>query len=180
MERLFVKNIHQNIYKYDLSKPDVRCLVIESNVYTWYLYNWTYWVYILHIAQYKQICLSIPVHGRWNRRVEGSTHSYTLTEIRFKPFLLKYPSPQIFGPSTGTEVQAISTYYPIEKCPLCIFRKSTEGLSEQGLPWVPWHPQILADLLTLSNYAHYITTYPPLHGIFRPSYGPARYIFHRA
>ena len=65
--------------------------------------------------------------------------------------VLHAPFPQIFGPSTGTEVQAISTYYSIEKCPLCIFLKSTEGLSEQGLPWVPWHPQILADLLNLSQ-----------------------------
>ena len=90
MERLFVKNIHQNIYKYDLSKPDVRCLVIESNVYTWYLYNWTFWVYILHIAQYKQICLTIEVQGRWNRRVEGPAHSYILTEIHLKSSILKY------------------------------------------------------------------------------------------
>ena len=36
------------------------------------------------------------------------------------------------------------------------------GLSEQGVPGVPWHPQILAHQLTLSqpegsNYAHHIT-----------------------
>ena len=81
MERtLCQKYSPKNIY--DLSKPDVRCLMIESNVYTWYLYNWTYWVYILHIAQYKQICLSIQVQGRWNQRVEGPAHSYLLTEIR--------------------------------------------------------------------------------------------------
>ena len=101
------------------------------------------------------------MQGRWNRRVEGPANSYILTEIRLKPSLLKYlkcstyyyvhPSPQVFGPSTDTEVQAISTYYPIEKCPLCMFRKSTEGLSEQGLLGVPWYPQILTDQLTLSQ-----------------------------
>jgi hypothetical protein len=76
-----------------------------------------------------------------------------------------YPSPQIFGPSTSTEVQAISTYYPIEKCPLCMFRKSTEGLSEQGLLGVPWYPQNLTDQLPLSQTSGRLCplniTYPP-------------------
>ena len=40
------------------------------------------------------------------------------------------------------------------------------GLSPLGSPGVPWHPQILADQLTLfqlggTNYAHLITTCTP-------------------
>ena len=39
----------------------------------------------------------------------------------------------------------------------------TPGVSSLGVPGVPWHPQILADQLTLSqprgtDYAHLITT----------------------
>ena len=50
------------------------------------------------------------------------------------------------------------------------------GLSSLGVPGVPWHTQILADLLTLfqpggTDYAHLITIY--WHNrIFRPSDGP--------
>ena len=45
--------------------------------------------------------------------------------------------------------------------PICI-----SGVSSLGVPGVPWHPQILADQLTLSqpggtNYAHLITTGTP-------------------
>ena len=42
------------------------------------------------------------------------------------------------------------------------------GLSESGVPGVPWNPQNLADQLTLSqpgggggDYTHHITTGPP-------------------
>ena len=47
------------------------------------------------------------------------------------------------------------------------------GLSSLGVPGVPWHPQILADQLTLSqpggtDYAPLITT-----GTIGPSDGPA-------
>ena len=43
---------------------------------------------------------------------------------------------------------------------------TTTGLSSLGVPAVPWHPQILADQLTLSqpggaDYAHHITTGTP-------------------
>ena len=49
------------------------------------------------------------------------------------------------------------------------------GLSSLGVPGVPWHPQFLADQLTLSqpwgaDYAYQIILPPPR--IFRPSYGP--------
>ena len=44
--------------------------------------------------------------------------------------------------------------------------KVYSGVSSLGLPGVPWHPQILADQLTLSqpggtDYAHHSTTSPP-------------------
>ena len=52
----------------------------------------------------------------------------------------------------------------------------TTGVSSLGVPGVPWHPQILADQLTLSqpggaDYAHHIMYYWHPR-IFRPSYGP--------
>ena len=58
--------------------------------------------------------------------------------------------------------------------PLCTC--SITGLSEPGVPGLPWHPRILADQLTLSqpgaDYAHHIMYYLPPR-IFKPSYGPA-------
>ena len=53
--------------------------------------------------------------------------------------------------------------------------QANAGVSSLGVPGVPWHKQILADQLTLSqpggtDYAHLITTLHPR--IFRPSDGP--------
>ena len=47
------------------------------------------------------------------------------------------------------------------------FLINTTGLSEPGVPGVPWHPHILTDQLTLlqsgegTDYAKHITTGPP-------------------
>ena len=52
------------------------------------------------------------------------------------------------------------------------------GVSSMGVPGVPWHPQILADQLTLSQPGEgqiMPTTFlylSPSPRIFRPSYGP--------
>ena len=54
----------------------------------------------------------------------------------------------------------------MKTCPVLYARDQTAGLSSLGVQGVPWHPQILADLLTPSqpggeDYAHHITTAPP-------------------
>ena len=50
------------------------------------------------------------------------------------------------------------------------------GVSSLGMPGVPWHPQILADQLTLSqpegaDYAHQIVLAPPDFQTLRRPYG---------
>ena len=49
---------------------------------------------------------------------------------------------------------------------LCLFKGLRPGLSSLGLLGMPWHPQIMADQLTITqpggeDYAHHIATATP-------------------
>ena len=76
-------------------------------------------------------------------------------------------------------------------CVICtqLFLSTRPGVSSLGVPVVPWHPQILADQLTLSQpegavYAHQIILVPPdFQTLLRLCLRPAarvisRYNFH--
>ena len=68
-------------------------------------------------------------------------------------------------------------------CVICtqLFLSTRPGLSSLGVPGVPWHPQILADQLTLSQpegavYAHQIILAPP---DFQTFLWPCRQLYYR-
>ena len=113
----------------------------------------------------------------FTKRVIQNYLNYILPAI--KPLLVRKNSEDLRSNQNGKENFVFPTKPPFLHI---LQRKSSEmlskyntGLSSLGVPGVPWHPQVLADQLTLyqprgADYAHQIKL---VSRNFRPSDGPA-------